>query len=141
MTHISQLFSFLFYSSAEGAKRKSRKLKALLTEGNADDGNAPQNSRQYKSNGQLPAAKDDPNNVGNGVLGKIGVDPCSKWPKAYPCQLEALNSEGNADDGDTPHKPKKQPCDRRKKSRKNQPKNITDQFHPVKSPFYLIPLL
>ena len=48
---------------AEGPKRELSELKALLAEGNANDGDAEQNAQESPGKPQPQATKDEPNDV------------------------------------------------------------------------------
>lgn len=100
------------YLRAEGHKSKVRKLEALQTEGDADDSDAPDYSEnsKFKRNGE--AAKDEPNNIGDGVGAEMRHCFLAEWPKSQLCKLEALQTEGDTDDGDAPHQAKQKVGDR-----------------------------
>ena len=119
----------LFDGSAEGHQREPRKLEALFAEGDADDGDAPEQSRQQKSEAELQAAEDNPYNIQNCVFSEITIDVFSKGPEHQSRQFEALLTEGDADDGDTPNQSQEGISKPGPESRQQKPQNVSECFH------------
>jgi len=88
---------------AEGHERDFDHLKMLAGEGNTNDGNEQQQAKKDVANGHPQTAKEDPEQVhGQGeaaTVGTIADHALTKGPEHEHAQLEALQAEGNADDG------------------------------------------
>lgn len=95
-------YLFLPDDRPERRKRQSRQLKALLSERDSDDGHTPQDTDKKKRNSQYKSAKNQPNDISKRMPSKIRVDISAKGPKHQPCQLEALGTERDADNGQAP---------------------------------------
>ncbi len=103
----------------------------MLAERNTDDGNAPKQARDQKTEGKTEAAEDKPNDVCNGMLAEVTGNGLAERPKAEPCHFKRLCSKGDADDGDAPKQADDKPTDCRCKTCEDEPKNVADKFHDV----------
>ena len=68
------LFFDLDNVSTEGKESKPHHFECLQTEGNADDGDAADHAADEVYQSQLPAKKNGPEKVGDGVLFKLYSD-------------------------------------------------------------------
>ena len=114
---------------AEGEGCKLRKLEALSAKWDTDDGDAPNESGEDKSDPEPEAAEDKPEHVCDGVLSKVAVYGSAKGPDGKLRKLEALLTEGNTDNGDAPDESEEEPADTCTKAGEEEPKNVTDSFH------------
>jgi hypothetical protein len=117
------------YSSAEGDGGEPCKLEALATEGDADDGHAPQKPKHDKGKCERNAAQYKPNHVCNRVAVKICINRCAKGPNGDSGKLYALTPEGDADDGDAKQNSQEKPRQSRRKACENKPQNVSYKFH------------
>ena len=85
---------------AERADGKLCQLEALSSEGNADDRDREQDACCHASDAELPTEQDEPDEIGDRVRRKVRGDGMSHRPEEQICDLEALQTEGDADDGD-----------------------------------------
>ena len=88
--------------SAERRDGETCKFEALLPEGNADDGDAPDDARETETDAKFESAENDPDNVGDRVLPEILIHHRAEGPERKARKFEALLPEGNPDDGDAP---------------------------------------
>jgi len=68
-----------------------------------DDGNAQDKAEHRVNDRNLPPAAKDPYHIENGGQAALAVcifDMLSEWPESEHTELEQLESERNADDGD-----------------------------------------
>ena len=120
---------------AEGSEGELRKLEALLAEGDTDDGNAPDKTSEHETESNAESTKDEPDDVSKRMLAKVGVYSLAKGSKGKLCHLESLLAEGDTDDGDAPNDTKEEPSKCRRKTGKEEPKKIADEFHEKFPPF------
>ena len=59
----------------------------------------------------------------------------AKGSKGKLCHLESLLAEGDTDDGDAPNDTKEEPSKCRRKTGKEEPKKIADEFHEKFPPY------
>ena len=72
------------YGSAEGPERKLSELEALLTERNADDGDAPDDAEEEPTDCGAKTCKDEPEDIAdsfhcNDLLKKFFADNPLNW--------------------------------------------------------------
>lgn len=92
----------LFDFRAERSERKPRKLEALLAEGYADDGDAPNQTRDAESESKKKPAEYYPDHVGDGMLAEVLFNGRAERPERKPCKLERLFAERNTYNGYAP---------------------------------------
>lgn len=90
------------YGSTEGAYSKLSELERLLSEGDTDNCDAPNNTEQEMSEHKLKSAKDKPNDISYGMRSEVGLNLLTHRPEGKLSELECLNAEGDTDNGNTP---------------------------------------
>ena len=83
-------------NSAEGAESKLRKLEALLTKGNSNDGNAENYAKNAVEETEDHTAKNVENKVEGGTSSLVN-DGLAKGLENKLSKLEVLLTEGNTD--------------------------------------------
>ena len=116
-------------SGTEGDRRKFTEFEALATEGDADDGNTPEDSRKKHGERKFRAAKDQPNGIGDGVRAEVGTYGGADWPEIQTRHLKALTAEGDPDEGNAPKDTEDEPSNGTDKTGEEKPKNIAERFH------------
>ena len=119
----------LLNGCTEGNRCERSQLEALFAEGDADDGDAPEDACKKVGNCKTDAAQEEPDDVGDRVLAEVSGNRFAEGPKSECSQLKCLLAEGNTDDGNTPNKTDEEPSDCGAESRKEEPKNVCDRFH------------
>ena len=99
----------LFQLCAKGYEHELGYLKALYSSGNSYNGKAVEKRNENMHKSQLPAEKDDPDNVCYRMLCKIQLYFYAVRHKGYARQLKALYAKGYADDRETPEHADYQP--------------------------------
>lgn len=106
-------------------------LEVLPAEGNADDGDAIKQPDDEEPQGVYPAKQDRPDDVQYRLetrrLG--GDDGLAKGPDDEAGELEELDADGDADDGDAPAKPLEEEGDGGEETAENDPDDIAKSFH------------
>ena len=115
------LFFDLDNVSTEGTESKLHHFECLQTEGNADDSDAADHAANEVSQSQLPAEKNGPKKVGDGVLFKLYSDLLAKGGEGQLSCLEALHAKGNADDGNAQQHTEQKPGKTKPDSAENEP--------------------
>ena len=119
-------------SGAEGEERQLCHFEALQTEGNADDGDAENDSRDQVTEGKLDAAEEKPKDVDDDGACFLAVnDLFPKGRESETGHFEALHADGDADDRHAPNNADDEPRECEPKAAKNDPKKITEQFHKI----------
>ena len=114
--------------SAEGACAKASELKALLAEGDTDDGDAPDKAGKEEAEHKSEAAEDEPDDISDGVTGYLN-NGLAEGPERKLSHLECLLAKGDTDDSDAPDKAHKEPHKRGTKTGKEEPKYVADCLH------------
>ena len=123
---------FCHDSGTEGEKRELRHLEALKSEGNADDGDTEHRACNEVTDSELKTAEEKPKNIDdNGACFFTVNDLFAEGRKRKSRHFDALNANGNADDGHTPKNADDKPCECEPKSAQDDPKKITDKFHGI----------
>ena len=119
------------YRRAEWQKRQLHELEGLKPCGNAYDGDAADHACSQIAQRHLPAEKDGPKDVGDGVLVEIDVDLFAEGGEGQLGCLEALLTEGDADDGDAEQDPQDGPGKAQPQAAEDEPDDVCDEFHDV----------
>ena len=122
-------FQKLVNGSTEGECTKLSELEALLAEGDTDDGDAPDNTGEEEAESNAESTKDEPDDIGDGMLTEVAIYSLAEGGKRELSHLEALLTEGNTDDGDAPDDTQEEPCKSHCNTGKDEPKNVADEFH------------
>lgn len=115
---------------AERRQRQTGNLEKLFAEGNADDGDAPDNSAQQIAQSHGDAEEKNPDDIGNqGRRAATVNDILLEGTEGQTGKFEALASVRNPDDGDAPDQPGKPPRQSAQEPAEDEPENIADCFH------------
>ena len=110
---------------AKGAQRQPSDLEELPSEGNPDDGAAPDETKDQVEKRHPQAAEDQPDNIGQGgERSASGDDLLPEGPERHAGKLEALAPQRNADHRDAAE----QAAD---ESAENEPQDIPDCSHVI----------
>ena len=115
---------------AEGHQRQLRHLEALLSDGDTKECYAPETAKNDIADRHFKAEEYDPNQVHQkGKTAAPIYDLFSEREKGKTCKLEALQSDGNTDDGHTPQASGQHPRKSADQSAKQKPENIANHCH------------
>ena len=114
---------------SEGESSKLSKLEALLTEGDTDNGDAPDKTCESEAEAKAEAAEYEPDDIRDGVAAEVAVYGSAEGPERKLSKLEALLTEGDTDDGDAPDEAEEEPADACAETCEEEPKDIADSFH------------
>ena len=107
---------------AEGHQRQLCHFEALLSDGDAKECYAPEAAKNDIADRQFKAEEYDPNQVHQkGKSAAPIYDLFSEREKGETCKLEALQSDGNTDDGHTPQASGQHPRKSADQSTKQKP--------------------
>ena len=105
----------------------------LQAERNADDGHAENESAQQMDGGNLPPARQDPDQVHHsrytaGFPGPVN-QLMAERPECIGTQLEKLRAERDTDDGNAHQQPDNIVDQGDEDSSQKEPADVTEQFH------------
>ena len=119
----------LLHGCAERHERKPRHFEALPAERYADNGYAPQAAENKVAKRQLQPGKQDPKHIGNERNATAAVnDLPAERKECKPGKLEALQTDGNAEDRHAPQAARERPCQPAGKPSEKEPKNIPERL-------------
>ncbi len=96
---------------SEGSERESCKLKELPAEGDPDDRDAPENTAKEIPNSQYEAAENNPKHIQQKRTGTALIFYfLAERIQGQAGKLEALQSDRDADDRNTPENTRDQPA-------------------------------
>ena len=107
---------------AEGRERELRELEALQAEGNTDDRDAPQQPEDRVQQRHLQPSEQKPEDVDQKRpdAALIGDRPAERSERKLS-ELEALDADGDPDDGDAPQHPPEDPRQSAEDPAENEP--------------------
>ena len=115
---------------AKGHQCQSGHFKALGTNGNADDRDAPHQSQHPVAHGHLPAEEQQPQQVGpKGHAAASVYDLLAEGEEGKAGKLEALGTQRDADDGDAEDAPGQRPRQSADQSAEQEPENDANGLH------------
>ena len=129
------LFCFIGWLLLEtvpkGEQDEMGHLEVLSSEGDADDGDAIKQPDDEEPQGVDPAKKDRPDDVQYRFESRWlgGHHGFAKWPDDEAGELEELNADGDANDGDAPAKPLEKEGDGGEETAENDPDDVAKSFH------------
>ena len=95
----TQVNELLQYHCSERHGGKRRKLKALLSKGDADDCDTKHNTDSNVQGSELKTAEEHPKKIENRTLIKVERIAVTEWTECVSRNLKLLNTEGNEDNG------------------------------------------
>ena len=115
---------------AEGREGELRDLEKLLSERDADDGDAPQQTDQRVAERHRQSEEDQPDDVRERRDRAAAVAHLfSERPERQRREFEALQAVGNADDGDAPDDPREDPGKAAEQPAENEPQKVSEKTH------------
>ena len=108
----------------EGSKGVTSELEALLSKGNTDDGNAPDNAEDPLEYCEEETAEYKPERVSNGMLLEVGLNSLAEGPDCEHSELEALKTYRNTYKCYAPNYTDKEPNECGDKSAGEQPEYV-----------------
>lgn len=114
---------------------KTSELEALLSEGDADKGNAENDTNEIV-NKREDRTEGRPHDVCKRVSLEAGINHFTKWPASESGDLEALNAKWNAYEGNAESDTENEPYYRHNKATGDTPENVSECFH-LKAPLIL----
>ena len=107
----------------------------LIAPGDADDGDAAQQTEDHVQDGDLPETEQDPDEVHRrGQAARLGGPEhqlMTEGPERVRAQFEELHAERDADDEHAHQQPYDIVDQRDDQSAEDQPKDISEEFHVV----------
>ena len=116
-----------YYNGSEWAQRKLRDLEKLFSKRDSDNRDAQDKSQEEVAKSQQPPAYKKPDDVQKERNRfPFVTDFLAERVQRDTGQLEALQSDRNADNGDAPQAAGKKPSKSTDESAEDDPENITD---------------
>ena len=130
------LCSYRFCS--ERKKAYCRKFKELFSEGDSDNGDAPEKTGNKRGQRNFPTEDHYPENVEKSVPEADGFmdNFFFKRQRAEPRNFKTLNSRRNSHNRYAKENSRQNPFKPKKKSAEKEPEDISQSFHLIQSPFY-----
>ena len=122
---------------AEGTKSVSCKLEVLLSEGDADDGEAKDKTKNGVDEPSDCTAEAKPKSVLNGSLLKVGLNGLAEGSESKACELDASYAEGDKNDGRTKSDTEHEVKDGADKAAEDEPNDVAKSFHSFLLMFFL----
>ena len=123
------ILSFRIYFSSEWGESKLGIFEALNSYGDSHYRDTAQQPRKHKHEKRLPAQKYQPNGIGYRVLHVIELYLFAKGSEGYLGKLKQLNTQRYTHYGETQNDSADSPQERRNKSSKNKPDNVSYLSH------------
>ena len=116
-----------YYNGSEWTQRQLRDLEKLFSKRDSDNRDAQDKSQEEVAKSQQPPAYKKPDDVQKERYRfPFVTDFLAERVQGNAGQLEALQTDGNADNGDAPHAAGKKPSKSTDESSKDDPENISD---------------
>jgi hypothetical protein len=127
----SGLINYLFSKRGEA---EGDQFQVLNGKGNADNGNGTQAGKYQVGNGNPDSSEANPENIHYQRKTAGGTGPVfqlfAEGQQRYACQLETLQSEGNANNGEAQQQATQQVFQEKEQPpAENDPKQISDYIH------------
>ena len=118
------------YNGSEWVQSELRDLENLFPKRDPDNRDAQDKSQEEVAKGQQPSAYKKPDDVQKERYRfPFVTDFLAERVQGNAGQLEALQTDGNADNGDAKQNAANKPRHSRPKARQKKPKNVANRFH------------
>ena len=119
-----------YYNCSEWAQSQLRDLEKLFSKRDPDNRDAQDKSQEEVAKGQQPSAYKKPDDVQEERYRfPFITDFLAEWVQGNAGQLEALQTDRNADNGNAPQAAGKKPSKSTDESSKDDPENISYKSH------------
>ena len=135
---MGQHYMYLDYVCSEGKRIELHNLEELLTEGDADDGNAEDGAKNSATNRFNRATESKPYNVCDRVRFIIGVNILTEGEEGKFGKAEENDSKWDTNDCYTEDNTCQEVRKSSYKTEGDKPKEITDSFHSFSPKYNLI---
>ena len=119
----------LFDGSTEGAKSVLSDLEVLLCEGDTDDGNRKNATDDELEDSEEKSAENEEEGVAEGVILEVSLNSLAEGEEVEACHLEALDADGDEDEGDAEKNSSKEVKNCIDKTAEDEPNDIAESTH------------